>query len=528
MPKKINFIIFISYLIVSILSYLLIIPNYFISDDFVHIGKIIKQGLFFYKTGFIRPLIYTTYLFDYIVWGLNPIGFHLTNILLHSFASFGVYLVGYHLFENLKSKTARISAFTAGLFFLVLSCHSESVSWISGRTDIIATIFSLFSTWCYILLFNKKDVKLFVLFILFFIASLLSKESAIIMPFVWTTILVYSIFLKVNQSIRQSSLLLIFSYFILGFYFIIRKIILGQFIGGYSNTGHFVFLKLDTFYNLSILLYKTFLPPLPANFISTQFNDTIVFICSISAFLCIILFFCIVFYRLSQRDRLPIIVLFISYLICLLPTVTMSIDPFTSRSERFLYLPSVFACLLIIYLIFTLIQKFRTRIFIIVLFIIFQLIYLERSNLYWKAASKISKQIAQEVSMTDPEKTIVLNLPDNYRGAWVMRNGLNYAATVFQKNEIFTNYKFILTHDLNNLQEEFSILQTDTSIIILIPKDVLIRNIKNIDLKRSSRPEYLKSFVIPFEMLPYESVLLFQSGDSNPMFKKIIINDKQN
>lgn len=88
-------------------------------------------------SAYYRPLTSLSFAIDASVWGMQPFGFHLTNWLLHLACTalvFGLCLrMGAHPLG---------SAFAAALFG-VAPRLTESVGWISGRTDLIATLGAL-------------------------------------------------------------------------------------------------------------------------------------------------------------------------------------------------------------------------------------------------------------------------------------------------------------------------------------------------------------------------------------------------
>ena len=73
--------------------------------------------------GFYRPITTTSFALDYSLWGTNPFGYHLTNLLLHIL---NVILI-YFLINRLGGRGL---AFLAALFFAAHPIHTESVSWI--------------------------------------------------------------------------------------------------------------------------------------------------------------------------------------------------------------------------------------------------------------------------------------------------------------------------------------------------------------------------------------------------------------
>ena len=134
---------------------------------------------FFGTTPFYRPLLLVSFICDYQLWGLNPFGFHLSNVLFHALNGCMVYLLAFLLFKR------RIFAFTAGLLFTSHPIQTEAVAWISGRNDVLLTFFSLITIVCFITWQQsegKKRVFTYSGFLLGYCCVLLSKESGIIVP----------------------------------------------------------------------------------------------------------------------------------------------------------------------------------------------------------------------------------------------------------------------------------------------------------------------------------------------------------
>ena len=117
---------------------------------------------------FYRPIPYLTLYFDQILWKDNPLGFHITNFLFHLFnASLLFYLA--------KRITGINSiSFAASLLFAIHPAHTEAVSYISGRSDLICAFFILLSFYLY------RSSLLISLFL--FLLALFSKEVALIFP----------------------------------------------------------------------------------------------------------------------------------------------------------------------------------------------------------------------------------------------------------------------------------------------------------------------------------------------------------
>ena len=120
-----------------------------------------------------RPVVTLSYFFDYAIWHLNPFGYHLTNVILHTINSVLLYAV------VLRLVRMRSVALFSAILFSIHPCVTEAVNAISYREDILATLFIFLSCLCLIL--SGKKVY-YALSLLSYLLSLFSKETAIVMP----------------------------------------------------------------------------------------------------------------------------------------------------------------------------------------------------------------------------------------------------------------------------------------------------------------------------------------------------------
>ncbi|UCH93286.1 MAG: hypothetical protein JSV88_23820, partial [Candidatus Aminicenantes bacterium] len=104
-----------------------------------------------------RPMCLFSFYIDYQLWGLKPSGFHLFNILINTFNALLIFLVLYILINKIHY------AFLGSLFFSIHPSHVEAVSWISGRTDLLAAFFILLAILFFILFLKKRTVLFYVL-----------------------------------------------------------------------------------------------------------------------------------------------------------------------------------------------------------------------------------------------------------------------------------------------------------------------------------------------------------------------------
>jgi len=85
------------------------------------------------------PVAYVSYYGDHLLWNLVPAGCHLTNIVLHALNALLAYALARELFAR------RMPALIVGLLFGVQPIHTEAVTWIKNRAELVGGLFFLLS-----------------------------------------------------------------------------------------------------------------------------------------------------------------------------------------------------------------------------------------------------------------------------------------------------------------------------------------------------------------------------------------------
>lgn len=125
-----------------------------------------------------RPLVILSYALNYLVNGPNPFGYHLINLIVHLINSILVFLLCLHLFESWKW----FSALVVSLLFATHPIHTEAVTNIVGRAELLCSCFFILALWFYIKAgLDKSSHSHFFYFLslIGYFLALLSKESAI-------------------------------------------------------------------------------------------------------------------------------------------------------------------------------------------------------------------------------------------------------------------------------------------------------------------------------------------------------------
>jgi len=154
--------------------------------------------------GHYVPVAWMTLGLDYLAWGMNPAGYHLTNVLLHSANAAVLYLVALRLLRAATPAATkgdlpawRLSAAFAALLFAVHPLRVESVAWVTERRDVLSGLFYLLAVWAYLRdaeVASDGDIRRrpwYWVSLGCFVPALLSKAITVTLPIVLIVLDVY-------------------------------------------------------------------------------------------------------------------------------------------------------------------------------------------------------------------------------------------------------------------------------------------------------------------------------------------------
>ncbi|MHA7058298.1 tetratricopeptide repeat protein [Aquimarina sp. M1] len=132
--------------------------------------------------GSYNPIVLLSWALDYSFVGLNPMLYHMTNLIIHLLVVVLVYYLGLQLTNH------TLIAFGISLLFGIHPMHVESVAWITSRKELLYTLFYFAGLLAYFQ-YLKKDSKYpswynLVCCFIFYLLSLLSKGSAVTFPLI--------------------------------------------------------------------------------------------------------------------------------------------------------------------------------------------------------------------------------------------------------------------------------------------------------------------------------------------------------
>ncbi|HRK31906.1 MAG TPA: tetratricopeptide repeat protein, partial [Tepidisphaeraceae bacterium] len=175
------------------------------------------------------PMTFTSLWIDYRIWGLNPVGYHLTNLILHAALAWTLFVV----LRRLQIPGAALAAFA----FALHPVHVESVAWITERKNVLSGLFYMLSLLVY-LRYAKLDGfvpsqveltadgddpgyrmelpaeprKVYALALLLFLFALLSKSVTATLP----AAILLLVWLKRRQIDLRRDMVPLIPFFVLG------------------------------------------------------------------------------------------------------------------------------------------------------------------------------------------------------------------------------------------------------------------------------------------------------------------------
>ena len=520
-----NIIILIGCLLLSYLSYFNIINSFFLADDFNWVHQIKNRGAFGVWTTapdvFFRPVVSLTLFLDYTIWGLNSIGYHLTNLSFHAICAFFIYRILSQLLNPLQLPLRQIqfTALIAALFFIILPSHVEAVTWISARSDLVATCLCLPSFSFYLSSKNNQHKYNLILSYFLFLLALLSKESVVIYPAMIFSYEIYHYSTQDNSDKQLIKNILLFPLIytsLFPIYLLLRYLGLGQLIGGYGTGVHLQYSSGIILRGLGSTL-RVLIPPLSN---STDSDWQLFFIVTTIAFFLIILTYAWMGSNYHKISKV-IILLFAAFLISLIPIINLVVSLQDHQGERFLYFPSVFVIMIVTIILSTILWKNQYLLLVsITLLIVLFSHRLYSSNNNWKIAGQISQQIIKDInSIATDNSLFIINIPDNFNGAYIYRNGLYPATQLFCEDKNIKFLPLVLFNNLIHINDKVkvtAISNTQYQAQLMQPKTYFM----NIMLPIEQRLETPNFKILEFD---WESRQSFQVEVKTPAFQDDVV-----
>ncbi len=179
-------------LVASAVAFAPTLGGYFLGDDFGYIARFAalpfsawprlfvhewSDGIWGLQLRELRPVTALSLMLDAHVWGGHAAGYRVTNLLIHTACATLVGLIAYH-----AARRTLAVALAAALLFAVHPAHAEPVMWITGRVDMIATLFYLAGFFAFLRCRETADPRWSVALAAAYAAAAFSKEFGLTLP----------------------------------------------------------------------------------------------------------------------------------------------------------------------------------------------------------------------------------------------------------------------------------------------------------------------------------------------------------
>ena len=220
-------------------------------------------------TTYMRPLVFLTWFWEFNLFGQSPVLSHSVNLC--------IFIVNVLLIFSICQELAFIKgyqhsielAFLAAIIYTVHPAVIEALAWVSGRFDLMATLFMLWAVRLYLAEFKSHTLKIAVIALLM-MGGLLSKELGIVLPGVLLCIWMacYAdqsrpFHQMVKQAILKNGYLLVASGVVFIIYFYLRTDRMGQVYHStvsFSSAIDALFHNFLTIESIKFYFWKAILP----------------------------------------------------------------------------------------------------------------------------------------------------------------------------------------------------------------------------------------------------------------------------
>lgn len=407
--KKQDFIIAIVYLLIGLIIYSNSFHNNFVFDDRPVISennliRDLRNTPKIFTTGYwrgglgddlglYRPLTIFSYALNYRFHYLDVVGYHLTNIILHILVTFLIYLVMIELFNNF------MLAVLTSLFFLTHPIHTEAVTGLVGRAELLSALFFFLSYLFFIKIRKLENVEsvsishselvsssneipkqvqndmkqvqkkrkvttFYIIFLSSYFLGLLSKENCLSLIFIIpiTDLIIFCGASLKHFLIKIKKYIIIYCGYIATtlIYLIVRSIVLGSFFpkipvdfvdNPLVNESYFwriIFAIRLLFKYIYLLIFPLTLSP-DYSYNQIQLLHSLIQLDNLIPFILFIIITLFIILTLKRIITINFAILFFFFTIFLTSNLLFPIG--TIMGERLLYLPSFGFCLLLGYIL---------------------------------------------------------------------------------------------------------------------------------------------------------------------------------
>ena len=381
----------------------------------------------YYDCSLMPNLRYVQHLFSYLLCktvGAGTIYWYILYCFFHALSAYLGYLVVKRLLTTYSIENDGKIAFASAILFLISPYQAEVVVWrVCIQYCFVSIALSLNILILLSYLTEQKIWKPLLAFLIFGI-SIFSLEQAAAIPI---SLLVIAVIINRNKYILKKSIALFVvpQVLFVGFYFLLSKLMYHKWIMHYGAATFEHILSFKTYSKFFSYCFKyLFL----LRFIENEELKEKAF-SMISQPWFIVCLSILVFYVLSrliknslqQNSKSGLYLIFISlYIITMLPVIQLYDSTLLlSENDRLGYVSSlfIFTCLSV----FLLDKKKKILNLLLGIILFANAYFLLKIVHYWNISNNIAYSFANNFNYYDKNEIIILGIPDNYKGIWMLR-----------------------------------------------------------------------------------------------------------
>lgn len=369
------------------------------------------------------PFLNLFFTIEYWLFGVQAMGFHAVNFLLHLATAWVVYL-----FARALTGEWWLGALSAS-WFAVMQSHTSVLAWVSGLTHLLATLLFLLSIYTYYVFVVSGRRGYYVAALVAALLSLLTKEIGISFLVVWLLIeLLWGWeWKRLFWSIKKTVVHFVLPVLLLGVYFLARWYATGYVLGYYGQ--HQLSVNGRAMVHMLIELTVNFFVSFPLRREVTLWLVSHLFLVSVVA-----LGLCVFLVWHAQVWRRCVLFLIVSYVVAALPFLQLSFHSLHDGGERYTYLLSTFTAIalpLFLLIFFRRLRLPHMMVGFVMGALIASAIVIQQPKIErWQVGSRVVTNIldnARQGGVDHTAYTLFVGLPESVDGAEIFRNAIREA-----------------------------------------------------------------------------------------------------
>lgn len=461
---------FLLFFLITFIIYLPAGDGKFVNDTFDYLNEIEQTGakgiLSSYNMIFLCHVPSLFYYLIYRLFGLHWLGWHVVFAGFHSLNA--ALLV--RLLRKLISEMDFGILWLAAALFLLSPFQTEVVAWGATFHYLLIVTFLLTGALSMLNYLKLPSGRLLLYYHLSFAGALLCYEQAFLYPAVFAIMAVGFIDNPFERSFLRSMFLrfLLPNALMIALYFIATKWVYGVWVAHYGAEKHVV-LDLNIMYECLLhylAKFMVFFRYLPDEMRALYHQPVLHQIIRWSLPVMVILLSAFIFWsqKMTSQNKKVLGMLAVSFFLMLLPVLNLDQSfTFEIQSDRYGYVASVFFYPLIVLLLYYLLNR---KVFLgtAMTYLAISVLLLIPAVGFWGKSGAIGMQLIRDYPLKDGQQAYLLNLPDNYKGAYMFRNGFPKGLNVVKGGQFKDDVHFIARVNILSADNETSVSKLSDSV----------------------------------------------------------------